>query len=398
MRGRGLELTEATTTQARLTGVLAWPRWVFRLVASVQAMVIGVGGGLMFAGSAAMVDDWSKVPILPAIPGVLFGWMAVIAIHEMGHFIVARWVGMTPYSVGVAGVYSWASSDGWRIRFRRMPAGAGGFVMSHFDADQPFRQQMLPMLLGGAMANLLCGALLGLVGIGFWWSGAGVYLCALALFSVCVGVANLLPTRGKSIGSDGFQWLQWLRNDELAPVLALRRLNALSLKGIPAEQLPADCLDALSGIPVVGSALPHWFKLCALRNTGAWADAARIGPEFERAIECLPAATARALSIFVQQMRTEIAFCEAMASEQDKGEICRHIDRSLDWHLPALRPRCRALEAALRGDIERMHAGLRESERKMRKTFDIAYRNSEANLRRSIMDVARKTGSPSLPG
>ena len=383
-------MSEATATTCDVNVVPGWPRWVSRLVGAGQGFVMGVAVAIMFAGSAAVVDEWTDVPFLPAIPGVVVAWIVSVAIHEAGHFIVARRSGMTPYCVAVIGLYAWASSDGWRVRFTLLPASVGGFVISHFDADRSFRQQMLPMLVAGSGANLLMGLLLGAIGAWFWPSSGGAYLCALAFFSACVGVANLIPVRNKFLDNDGLLLLHWLRGDcEHAPAMLMHRLNALSIKGITAENYPTEWIEGLRDTPVLGPAVRHWFRLCARQNTGAWSDIAEIGQEFEADVQALPPAAAKALSVFIQQMRTEVVFSEAMASEHDDGGICRHIDALLDWYFPALRPRCQALEAALRGDRVAMRGFLGESEQKMRKTHDLGYKKSEEIIRGSIMAAAK---------
>lgn len=383
-------MSEATAVGTGVNVVPGWPRWLSQLLRAIQGLVMSVGVIVMFAGSAAVVDEWSDVPILPAIPGVVIGWIFAVAIHETGHFIVARRSGMTPYCVAAIGVYAWASSNGWRVRFARLPASVGGFVVSHFDADRPFRQQMIPMLAAGSAANLLAALLLGAVGAWFWPNTAAAYVCALASFNACVGIANLLPVRNKLLDNDGLLLLHWLRGDcEHAPEILVHRLNALSLKGITADNCPTEWVEGLRDAPVLGPALRHWFRLCARQNTGGWSDIAQIGQEFEADIQALPPPTVEALSVFIRQMRTEIAFSEVMASGRDNGEICLHIDALLDWFFPALRPRCQALEAALRGDKVEMHAFLSESERKMRKTHDLGYRTSEEIIRSAITAMAK---------
>ena len=389
-------MPEGVAARSGADVVPGWPRWLSRLVGAVQGLVMAAGVFIMFVGSGTLVDEWSDMRFLPAIPGVVIGWIVVVTIHEAGHFIVARRSGMTPYCVAAVGVYAWASSNGWRVRLTRLPGGVGGFVISHFDADRPFRRQMVPMLVAGPAANLLAALLLGAAGAWLLPDPVAVYVGALALLNACVGVANLLPVRNRFLDSDGLLLLHWLRgNYERAPEMLMHRLNALSLKGITVDKYPVEWIEGLREAPVLGPALRHWFRLCACQNAGAWSDIADIGREFEADIEALPPDAAKALSVFIRQMRTEIAFSQAMASGCGNCAISVHIDALLDWFFPALRPRCRALEAALRGDEAGMNAFLVDSERKMRKTHDLGYKRSEEIIRRSIMAMANRRGAGS---
>jgi len=72
------------------------------------------------------------------------------------------------------------------------------------------------------------------------------------------------------------------------------------------------------------------------------------------------------------------------------GPIDRHIDRELDWFCPALRPRCRALTAALDGDGPGALEHLDLSESKMARSHDLAYRTGEARIRHAIRTRLRR--------
>jgi hypothetical protein len=62
----------------------------------------------------------------------------------------------------------------------------------------------------------------------------------MAVLNLVVGLANLLPT-SREIASDGLLMIQWLRcKDERTPDLHFARLNALSVKGVLAEDLRPD--------------------------------------------------------------------------------------------------------------------------------------------------------------
>lgn len=372
-------------------GIPGWPRWASKAAAFAQGMVLAIGLMLMFVGSAELVGDWSKVPILTAIPGVVLAGLASIAVHEAGHFAGARLVGMLPYNVGVGGFQAWASSAGWKFRLTRMPEGLGGFVMSHFAPDRPLSSQAVPVLVAGPAANLLLGAVLSVPATLAWPHPVAAYLAALAILSACVGIANLIPGRNKLIDNDGLQVLRWRRGDfDGSPEAAFLLVNGLSVRGTPANELPAPLLERLRELPGIGPLLHGWFRLASLRSTGQWDRVAEVGRSFEIELGALPPAQAKALGAFVNQVRTEVAFAHAMASGEASPALASSICKELHWLQPALRPRVEALSAALGGEIDLMRSKLEASRHAMRASHDLAYSRSEESLRREIAGIGQR--------
>jgi hypothetical protein len=283
------------------------------------------------------------------------------------------------------------------MRLARPNRHLSGIVMCHVNADRPLKGQLIRMLICGPVANLLFALLLAGVGIACWPDRTAVFLCGLAVFSASIGLANLLPRQSRSMDNDGLQLLKWMRGrDESLPEFHLLRLNAMSIKGVTAECLPSSLIDELGNVPQIGPIFRLWFRMKAHQNLGEWARAVNAGDAFEDEVAQLPASCAKQLDPFIRQFRTETVFSRAMLDEVSAEPVDRHIDRELDWHCPALRPRCRALMAALDGDCPAALRHLDASERKMTRSLDLAWRISEDRIRKTIREQCER--QKKMPG
>jgi Zn-dependent protease len=357
------------------------------LIASLQFCLMTTAWAGLSGGSLVLAGELQGAKSYLALLAFVVGWLGSIAIHEMGHVLGARSVGMTPFALQIGPLSWWSRSDGWRMRLARPNRHLSGIVLCHVNADRPLKGQLIRMLVCGPAANLLFALLLAGAGIILWPAGTAAFLCGLAAFNASIGLANLLPRQSRSMDNDGLQLLRWLRGrDESAPEFHLLRLNAMSIKGVTAECLPPSLIDELGNVPQTGPVFRLWFRMKAHQNLGEWASAVEACDAFENEIEQMPADCVKQLDAFIRQIRTEAVFSAAMASGVLAEPLDRHIDRELDWHCPALRPRCRALMAALAGDCPATLRHLVASERKMARSLDLAWRVSEARIRRMIRE------------
>jgi Zn-dependent protease len=370
-------------------------RWLNWLAQFLQAVFIGIGFVAMLGGSAALIA-WLFEDSLPlAIAAATLSWFVVVATHEAGHFLGARLVGMTPFCVGGAGVMAWRSTNGWRLRKSGGWSGVAGYVMAHYSGEASLKRQGLVFILAGPFSNLLVGTALILIGQALP-TAVFAFVAALGVFNVCVGLANLIPSRIKVLDNDGLSCLRLLRGEyDSGHQRALMLLNGMSCRGVQAQDLPGDLLQELDGVPQFGALLRAWFRLMALRNTGRWEEIADLSHYLDAVVSALPAAPSAAISAMIAQMRTEVAFARAMATGQDAAAAVEHVTDEVDWLFPALRPRCKALEAAQHGDAAGTRALLRESESKMRRAYDGSSIKSEQQLRTVIEAYCeqRRSGS-----
>jgi Zn-dependent protease len=367
-------------------------RWAAKLSSFAQHILVGLGFLAMFAGASALAHDWTDVPLLPAIPPLVLGWCLVVLVHELGHFAGARAAGMIPFAVGIPGLLAWRTSIGWRLRPNRGMQGAAGFVMVHFRADRPFKQQAMLLIVAGPVANMLSGSALCALSPSLP-APLFAYTLALGVFNVLVGVANLLPSRSRLLDNDGLMLLRWLRGEfETGPERAMMEMNALSVSGVQAKDLPERLLRQVGEYPVVGPLLAMWFRLVAFRSAEQWAAVAGLSNELESHLQASPADKRLSLERFVAQMRAEIAFAAAMETKCHGSDEALSISDELDWYFPALRPRCEALRAALIGDAMKTDRLLRESAHKMRRSIDLAHVRSEMHLRECIERLVAEPG------
>jgi Zn-dependent protease len=163
---------------------------------------------------------WSQVQMLPEQPG----WMQMLwivpvlavttVVHELGHAIAARTVGMKISSF-VLGPLAWRITDGrWKFKFSTSgPASVGGAVgVASTRADEP-RWYRVWILTAGPLANLILGLIMFSLAMtakdssyeGFWGVLADLATINLGIFAI-----NLIPLRVGGFYSDGANIYQML--------------------------------------------------------------------------------------------------------------------------------------------------------------------------------------------
>ncbi|WP_263367720.1 M50 family metallopeptidase [Edaphobacter bradus] len=145
---------------------------------------------------------------------LLLALLVVTLVHELGHTIVGKALGMKLRGF-VVGPFDWHIREGkWEFRF--LPAkifaldGATGVVPTTLEH---FRSHQLCMIAAGPAASLIGGLLaLGaaLTAPGNSWEPAWHFLARIATLSLLASILNLIPFRAKNSYSDGAQIYQLL--------------------------------------------------------------------------------------------------------------------------------------------------------------------------------------------
>ncbi|MBB5877940.1 M50 family metallopeptidase [Xanthomonas sp. 3498] len=377
----------------------AWaaPPWLDAVLKGVRLVLIIVGNLAMVAGCMALahVVTSALAPFLAMLLIFPLAVFATIAIHEGGHALAARAVGMTVSMVRVGPLHLLARRRGWRVRWQRTRQGDNtGVVLAVPNPYAAVRRQYLVLIAGGPLANLLvaagCGFLAWRLGLG---SSSGAFCIGAAVFNLAVGLGNLVPLQSALGGSDGLKLLKHARRrdpDALAEVLA--ELNGLSLRGVTADKLPAHRLALLADGD--GWFFYVWFTLKAMQIRGEWAQIAALQPVFEEQVATLPAPVAEAWHTLVALLRCELAFSRAMAGADQADPLDASLNAEIDWTSPALRPRCQALMAAQRGDAGAALAALARAEALAENDVDAATRQCERVLREAIRQRLPLTSRP----
>lgn len=146
---------------------------------------------------------------------ILIADLAVVLIHEMGHALTGKALGMRLRAFGI-GPFQWRVREGrWRFELRPADLFAMGGSTGVVPTDpRQSRRREIWMILGGPLASLLGGAV-GLAALltapRHAWSGSWEGLAVFVTFSVLTGTVNLLPFQtGKQHYSDGAQIYQLL--------------------------------------------------------------------------------------------------------------------------------------------------------------------------------------------
>lgn len=327
--------------------------------------------------------------------GVLCLWpIAVLSvtIHEMGHYVAARVAGMTVLMGNVMGVEFQVARRGWRLRVASLRGrGLSGYVLAIPAWGQPMRKAFLAMMAGGPVANLIvaCGFLIAaLCGA---HASTTCLLLATAVHNAGMGVGSLLP-RPASSGhtSDGQKLLTWWRRpDESAPGFAHIRLLARSLAGQMAQSLPDDDVSVLEQQPDPMPLVALWYRMKADQNRGLWTTAAAHGTKLDALEQALTPAMMSAIKELRVTMRMELAFSRAVET-RDPTILAEPLRiRRAYGSSPWLLPRCRALDASLRGDARECARQLAIAARRADNALDRSTPSSEAALRGYIQAMTQ---------
>lgn len=370
----------------------AWREKTARFLAhATTAAAMGVSTWLLLAGTETLPPGGFAGFVLAL--GVLVGvWFVTIAIHEGGHFVAARLVGMSVLRVQLGSLELIAGRSGWRMRWRRSAIRVGGFVIAVADHTRPWRPQMLPLMAGGIVANLLAAALFS--SLAFVLTAPWSIICvAIAVINAGLGLVNAFPTR-IALPSDGMQLLAWWRGiPETHPDLVTQRLTSASVAGSTADHVSDADLAVLDAGTLPSQLFAHWIRLKAAQLRGDWPASAQWGRVFERSATTASPDLAKRLADLRWMAWIETAFSDAMATGRPDALRELPYDPAADWMGPCRWLRVQALLAAFDGNNSHCDALLAKSARWAEDAVDRAVPVSEEKLRQ----VVRSITSPSFP-
>lgn len=352
---------------------------------------IDLGGMALAIGFAAAALPGRWTPLGAIAVAVVFGIVA-IWLHEAGHYVGARVMGMRVLRVNATLVDMIPQRRGLRARWRGV-RGLGGFVYALPVPDRPMRPAYLAHIAGGPGANLLV-ALLCMLTVWLFRETQGIgLLLAFGVINAALGVSNLVP-RANAIHNDGYLLLSWIRGvDEQGPALLPTRLASLSVSGVQADALPEAELAEMERQP---SPLPlHalWYRIKAAQHRGEWEAAPALKEALETQLALLDPAMRTALHDFIELLRVEIAFSEAMRVRSDAPLRDVAIGRDIAWFAPPLVPRLDALYAASSGDAAVCLRALEQARRYAENEIEASVATSEARIATALLERFGVTSS-----
>jgi hypothetical protein len=210
-------------------------RWLRSLIWGLLALVTGVLFALLLAWQALIigVKDGLGVCLL-FCGGGLLSFFALLAIHELGHLLVAQAMGL-PFQRFTVGALQFVR-EGERVRLRLNTAWfqPAAYVLHGLPLTKGWRWRWVAVVLAGPLSNLLVGATCLAIARGLnpgapaemppaarvgWRSVAVLFpgdavtgsLNLAGLLSLGLGLATLVPGSAAGLRTDGGQLLDlWL--------------------------------------------------------------------------------------------------------------------------------------------------------------------------------------------
>jgi hypothetical protein len=165
-------------------------KWIVYLIAGLVGVMLGISPNM----NLRYFTGFNGFLILPAL-------YVTVAIHELGHLVAGRTVGMRPGAIMIGGVVIFKSGAHWVIRFDYRWMFSGGLAKL-LPQKGDFRPASFGWAIaGGPIASLMFTVVWGLValryGNGLWGSIATLFWTAL--FITVLALVSF--SRGKSDGA-----------------------------------------------------------------------------------------------------------------------------------------------------------------------------------------------------
>jgi hypothetical protein len=175
-----------------------------------------------------------KLRYLPSFNGFLLlpALYVAIAIHEAGHLLVGKIVGMPPGALIIGGVVIFKSGRRWRIRFDYRRIFGGGFAKV-LPPNNDFRPTAFAwMVAGGPIASLILTVTCGLAALKYG-NGVWGWIGSLAWVALLTTIVSLIPTSRGLNRSDGGRLLVLMRQpDRCLAWMALYALQTEETHGV----------------------------------------------------------------------------------------------------------------------------------------------------------------------
>lgn len=289
--------------------------------ATLRLRLTGIVVGLAIAALLITADegglpDWHW----PAFNGLLFFPVlyVVIAVHELGHLVASRLVGLRSGGIAVGGFFLLKSGRNWTFRFDRR-ACVGGFFKP-LTGDGTFRaSQFAWMVAGGPLASLFFAGFCLWIYLRF---GNGFWNCVGSFFwlSLLIGLMAIIPFSSGLNKSDGASLLQIVRYPERAACrISLVSLQSEEARGLLPREWSAQHLGQILAVENAAIEYPYCQLLAFYRRMNE-----RLEEDALQHLESALAVSGKAGPQFRHAVFLEAAFsCASIRHDAQKARIWR---------------------------------------------------------------------------
>lgn len=207
-------------------------RWVGIAVGAALGFVLAVSPG-------AIPRHLPPLNVLLTLPLLYIA----VAVHELGHMIAGRIVGMPPGAIAIGGLVVFKSGPRWIVRFDYGSMLGGGLTKVLPRRTDYSRGAFAWMVAGGPLASLLLTAACGLALV---WHGPGEWAWISTLFwgALLTVVMSLLPYSSGLNKSDGARlWTILRRPEQFGPWAALLALQTEETEGVTPRNWNAEVFE-----------------------------------------------------------------------------------------------------------------------------------------------------------
>lgn len=238
----------------------------------LSGMIVGAGIGIIIGNYAFDKGAGASLPLgfkLLLVPLAIVAYLFVIAIHEVGHLVAGRLQQLEFHFISVGPILFEKEAGTIRFKWNKNFNTYGGFVICLPNDHVRLTKRFAVYTAGGPLASILWGLLLLLVlrhttfdqgaVSGYFFHAFVLMNC---VFTLCIGLATLIPMHTEGFTSDGGRLLNLLKGGPNAQIEAtlLQYYISATAGTRPALFAPEPLLQALA-LPVESPMKPYLHSL-----------------------------------------------------------------------------------------------------------------------------------------
>ena len=204
--------------------------------------------GLLLGQVRPEEDELGRLLSIAAIclPLVVLALLVLTSIHELGHLLAAKMMGMVVHGFCVGPLRWVRRGNEWRFSWYD-DMRISGFVIAVPEGPDFTRRKYLALFAGGPAGSLVAAITAYMLYIGM--PEAKLVTVPLLSLSLLLFLLTLIPLRTGGMASDG----HWILSIIAKPLeaerrLAATRLYALDMQDVPTSEWPPEIVDRLAAV------------------------------------------------------------------------------------------------------------------------------------------------------